>query len=386
MAQPDGTSLKTGPETHLLPEASGMVTRRTLLRGSALAAAGTVVAGGTGQSEAHAMMQPTISATPEAGADLAFDIPGLSVGIAEYREVPTGCTTFIFDQEMYPGGLVLELDVRGGAPGYSGDYGITNAVCIAGGSVYGLEATAGVASALYAAGGYQDLVAVAGAIIYDISMVTEADGGGRERGIYPDKALGVAAVEAARPGLFPIGAQGAGIGASVGQWVDFPARKEQGGQGGAYRQIGPYRIAFFTVVNALGVIVNRAGEVVRGGVDPATGEHPDPLANAEAILAGEELRAQPAGSLPPGGLSQHTTISLLVVNVDLPRELLRQLGRQVHSSMARAIHPFHTPDDGDILFTVSTAEIPGDGVDTTALGIVASEMAWDAVLASVGAS
>jgi 6-aminohexanoate-oligomer endohydrolase len=386
MAPMDERTLGTGPGALSLPASRSMMTRRTLLQGSALAAAGSVVFSGTGQQEAQAMTQTEISATPQAGADLAFDIPGLSVGIAEYREVPTGCTTFIFDQELYPSGLMLELDVRGGAPGYSGDYGITNAICLAGGSVYGLEATAGVASALYAAGGYQDLVAVAGAIIYDISMVAAPDGGGRERGIYPDKALGVAAVEAARPGLFPIGAQGAGIGASVGQWVNFPARKEQGGQGGAYRQIGPYRIAFFTVVNALGVIVNRAGEVVRGGIDPATGEHPDPLANAEAILAGEELRTRPDGSLPPGGLSLHTTLSVLVVNVDLPRELLRQLGRQVHSSMARAIHPFHTPDDGDILFTVSTADVPGEGVDTTALGIVASELAWDAVLASVGAS
>ena len=376
----------TGLGTPVLPNAMPMGTRRSFLRGSALAAAGAVVAGGAGQQEARAMSQPELSATPQAGADLAFAIPGLSVGIAEYREAPTGCTTFIFDQAMYPAGLMLELDVRGGAPGYSGDYGITNAICLAGGSVYGLEAAAGVASALYAAGNYGDLVAVAGAIIYDISMVVEADGGGRERGIYPDKALGVAAVAAARPGLFPLGAQGAGIGASVGQWVDFPARKEQGGQGGAYREIGPYRVAFFTVVNALGVIVNRTGEVVRGGIDPATGQHPDPLTNAEAILAGEELRARPAGSRPPGGLSQHTTLSVLVVNVDLPRELLRQLGRQVHSSMARAIHPFHTPDDGDILMTVSTAEVPGAGVDTTALGIVASELAWDAVLASVGAN
>lgn len=379
-------SPRTGPGTPLLPGSTNMGTRRSFLQGGALAAAGAVVAGGAGQQESRAMSQPEISATPQTGTDLAVGIPGLSIGIAEYREAPTGCTTFIFDQALYPGGLMLELDVRGGAPGYSGDYGVTNAICLAGGSVYGLEATAGVASALYTAGGYGDLVAVAGAIIYDISMVVEADGGGRERGIYPDKALGVAAVAAARPGLFPLGAQGAGIGASVGQWVDFPARKEQGGQGGAYREIGPYRIAFFTVVNALGVIVNRAGEVVRGGIDPASGEHPDPLANAEAILAGEELRAQPAGSRPPGGLSQHTTLSVLVVNVDLPRELLRQLGRQVHSSMARAIHPFHTPDDGDILFAVSTAEVPGAGVDTTALGIVASDLAWDAVLASVGAS
>jgi L-aminopeptidase/D-esterase-like protein len=87
---------------------------------------------------------------------------------------------------------------------------------------------------------------------------------------------------------------------------------------------------------------------------------------------------------------------VLVTNVALPRDLLRQLGRQTHSSMARAIQPFHTPDDGDTFFTVSTGEIAADDIDSpfstalgvdidstfsTALGVVASELAWDAVLA-----
>ena len=62
------------------------------------------------------------------------------------------------------------------------------------------------------------------------------------------------------------------------------------------------------------------------------------------------------------------------------RELLRQLGRQVHSSMARAIQPIHTPDDGDILFTASTGEVAAEDIDSTALGVIASELAWDAVL------
>ena len=51
--------------------------------------------------------------------------------------------------------------------------------------------------------------------------------------------------------------------------------------------------------------------------------------------------------------------------------------------MARAIQPFHTPDDGDTFFTVSTGEIAPDDIDSpysTALGVVASELAWDAVL------
>jgi L-aminopeptidase/D-esterase-like protein len=51
--------------------------------------------------------------------------------------------------------------------------------------------------------------------------------------------------------------------------------------------------------------------------------------------------------------------------------------------MARAIQPFHTASDGDTLFAVSTRAVEGGPLaDATRLGIVASELAWDAVLAS----
>ena len=50
--------------------------------------------------------------------------------------------------------------------------------------------------------------------------------------------------------------------------------------------------------------------------------------------------------------------------------------------MARAIQPFHTMNDGDVLFAVTTAEVEGDTLGTTALGLLASELAWDAVLSS----
>jgi L-aminopeptidase/D-esterase-like protein len=52
--------------------------------------------------------------------------------------------------------------------------------------------------------------------------------------------------------------------------------------------------------------------------------------------------------------------------------------------MARTFQPAHAPDDGDVVFTVSTTGIPGDDVNSTALGVVASELAWDAVLSSFG--
>ena len=80
---------------------------------------------------------------------------------------------------------------------------------------------------------------------------------------------------------------------------------------------------------------------------------------------------------PPG----NTTLTLVATNLRLDSRELRTLGRQVHASMARAIQPFHALEDGDVLFAVSTGAVDRDPLlDTTALGVVASEVAWDAVL------
>ena len=51
--------------------------------------------------------------------------------------------------------------------------------------------------------------------------------------------------------------------------------------------------------------------------------------------------------------------------------------------MSRAIQPFHALTDGDILYAVTTGEIVNDALDPVTLAVVASEVAWDAVLASV---
>jgi L-aminopeptidase/D-esterase-like protein len=71
---------------------------------------------------------------------------------------------------------------------------------------------------------------------------------------------------------------------------------------------------------------------------------------------------------------------VLVTNQKLDRRELTQLGRQVHSSMARAIYPFHTLMDGDVLYTVTTAEIENRDLSVATLGMLASELMWDAIL------
>jgi L-aminopeptidase/D-esterase-like protein len=167
------------------------------------------------------------------GRTLELDFPALHVGVAEYEEGPTGCTVFLF-----PEGAATAIDARGGLVGKTGDYEWNHAICLAGGSLYGLEAATGVAAELNARHGHSldRMALVSGAIIFDY--------GWRQNRIYPDMALGRAALLAARPGAFPLGARGAGRSAGCGAVLDFD-RKERSGQGGAFRQIGPTKLAAF---------------------------------------------------------------------------------------------------------------------------------------------
>ena len=309
----------------------------------------------------------TATLTPRIVTDapvLDFDFPALRIGVAEYADGPTGCTVFFF-----PDGVTGAVDIRGGAPGglLPHPWGRYDAICFAGGSLYGLEAASGVAAELLAqreyAVSFTTIASVGSAIIYDFT---------RKNSVYPDKALGRAALQAARSGQFPLGACGAGASATVGKGVRF-AYREPAGQGGAFRQLGPTKLAVFTVVNAVGAIVNREGQVVRGNLNPRTGERHHPLAAVERRL--HALAATP----PPQG---NTTITLLVTNQRLDTGALQQLGRQVHSAMTQAIQPFHTVNDGDTLFTVTTNEVENPALDAMSLGLIGSELAWDAVLTS----
>jgi 6-aminohexanoate-oligomer endohydrolase len=273
---------------------------------------------------------------------LAFEFTGLEIGVAEYDEGPTGCTVFHFARRA-----ALAVDVRGGSPDVSRHHlERIDAICFAGGSSYGLEASAGVAAELFAKREFStkwtDIALVSGAILFDY--------GARDNAIYPDKELGRAAVRAGRSGWFPLGARGAGRSATAGHGEGA----ELAGQGGAKRESGPTKILAFVVVNAYGVIVDRSGKVVRG---------------------------RPTGPVPDRTKPSNTTLSLVVTNQRLDYLQLRSVGRQVHASMARAIQPFHARWDGDVNYMVSTQEVAG-GLDEVTLGELASDAMWDAALAS----
>ena len=294
---------------------------------------------------------------------LTFDFDALRVGIAEYDEGPTGCTVIQFDKRV-----LSAADVRGGSPGvFMADAGGCNAICFAGGSLLGLECVAGVASELFAIGGHQpgwmNIPCVQGAIIFDMPGPDA---------IYPDRDLGRAAVRATRQGWFPLGQRGAGRNARVGKATGMNAA-EPGGQGAAFGQFGETKIAVFTVVNAVGAIVDRAGAIARGNLDAKTGER---------VRLEDHVARRAAAPAPPQAPPGNTTLTAVVTNQRIGGRELQQLARQVHASMARAIQPFHTINDGDVLFAVSTWDVANDGLPAESVATLASELAWDAVLAS----
>jgi L-aminopeptidase/D-esterase-like protein len=308
---------------------------------------------------------------------LTFDWPALRIGTAEYEEGPTGVTVFLF-----PHRALAAIDVRGGAPGtVNSDYlrlgydvPELDAVVFAGGSWYGLETVTAVATALKDDGirngdlSTDNVALTTGSIIYDL-------GARRLNEIYPDKRIAQAAYRGARSGIFPLGAYGAGRFARTGAYFGCNAYS---GEGGAYRKLGPIRIAAFAVVNALGVVTTRDGSIAACYRDP---DWPKDVRVSD-LMRHVPLRGWRA--LPTNADKRNTTISLVVTNERLSPDELKRLAVQVHTSMARAVQPFSTEDDGDVLYAVSTEEVSGKGALTSPdLGVVASELMWDAILASV---
>jgi L-aminopeptidase/D-esterase-like protein len=312
------------------------------------------------------------ASVPSGARSLAFDFPGLRVGCAEYPDAPTGVTVFHF-----PGRVLAAVDTRGGSPATTltdnlrAAYGkYVPAIVFTGGSAYGLAAASGVASRLLdsarAGTCWEDIAIVPGAAVFDF--------GERENSIYPDGRLGSLALDSTREGWFPLGAHGAGSFVHCGKLLGREYG-ERAGQGAAVGRLGRTKVAVFTVVNSVGAIVDRSGRVVLGNRDAQTGTR----YTVEDTMRLAADRGRPAGLDESG----NTTLTLVVIDRDMSQCALQRLAIEVHTSMARAIQPFHTARDGDTLFAVTTGEDCTSDPDHGELSLYASELAWSAVLQCV---
>lgn len=309
---------------------------------------------------------------PPGPTNSLVDVAGLRVG--QYQRIGdgwlTGTTVVLTDQS----GAVAGVDVRGGGPGTRETDLLDpqnlieriHAVCLCGGSAFGLAAADGVTRHRYAEGvgfpmgGPGDVVPIVpAAVIFDL-------GRGGDFGAFPDASFGHRAAEAATEAPPLLGNVGAGTGAKAGGL--------KGGVGSASQVLSDgSTIAALVVVNAVGSAVDPGTGTFHGAPQLAPqdvlgvsheGER-DP-AYPLAVPSEEELRAsrreaQRAPFASRGGKTLATTIGVIATDATLTKAQCTRLAGSGHDGMARAINPIHTMFDGDTLFALATGtqEPPG---------------------------
>ncbi len=280
------------------------------------------------------------------------DVAGIAVGQYQRRGrgFLTGTTVV-----LAPPGTVGGVDVRGGGPGTRETELLdptnlvdrVDAICLTGGSAYGLAAATGVVDWLAERGRGLPIGArpehvvpiVPAAVLFDLGL------GGRFDA-RPDASFGYRAADAATRGNVAQGTVGAGTGAHAGGL--------KGGLGTAS-----------TVLDS-GITVAALVAANPGGspVDPATGE----LWGARYGLPGDfaELRrptraeARAFRDAPPVRPPLNTTLAVVATDARLDKSECTRMAMTAHDGMARAISPIHLYTDGDVAFALATGarEVP----------------------------
>jgi L-aminopeptidase/D-esterase-like protein len=279
-------------------------------------------------------------------------VAGLKVGSYTLAERPTGCTVVLAEA-----GAVAGVDQRGGAPG-TRELGLlnpintvqkANAIVLAGGSAFGLDAASGVMRYLderhigYDAG-VTNVPIVPAAILFDLNV-------GGKPSIRPTAECGYKAAAAATTGPVIEGNVGAGAGATVGK-LGGPGRAMKGGLGSAAITLpNGLTVAALVAVNAVGDIINPATGQVIAGVRTPDGLH---LADARKLIDSGALLASRSRA------GENTTIGIVATNAALTKDQVTKMAQMASDGYARAISPVHSPADGDTVFGLATGTHTGD--------------------------
>jgi len=255
---------------------------------------------------------------------LTFNFPEVSIASVEYAEGPTGCTYIRFNVDK----TTFHVDARGGAvTTYAADLTrndkrLIRGICFSGGSILGMEAKSGCVIEEIRQINYSNIgkCHVTGATLRSANLDYNR--------IYPDKNLGRFAVKNVTPNQIYLGQVGVGCMAGDGFY----------GQGAAYEEYHGVKILVVSGVNALGVLCNEQGQVVRD----------------RWKLSGNN---SPYVEVTPASHIENTTLTAVITNLSLNAIELEQLAVQCHTNLAVVIRPFNTIGDGDVLFSVTLHQI-----------------------------
>ena len=299
-------------------------------------------------------------------------VAGLEAGHYTDMAHGTGCTVFICRD-----GAVGGVDVRGGSPGTRETDLLrpmhrvdrVHGVLLSGGSAFGLEAAAGVASYLSEQGiGFETGPAVVpivpAAILFDLNVINPR--------VRPGPAQGLAACWAASSGPLEEGSVGAGTGATAAKGKGPEAAVKSGFGTASVTLPGGPTVAAAVAVNAYGGIYDhQSGRLIAGPRRQDGSGFDDPV---DLMLAGDAIQEDQ-------GMT-NTTIGVVATDAPLTREEANYLAMVSHDGLALTIRPCHTMYDGDTMFALSTARF-AEQADVSRLGAAAVEVTAQAVLRAV---
>lgn len=278
--------------------------------------------------------------------NLITDVGGLGIGNASDERLKSGVTVVLCDQPA-----VAAVQVLGGAPGtretdlleVHNTVQTVDAICLSGGSAFGLDAASGVQAALREQGrgfavGPIRVPIVPCAILFDLS-----NGGDKDWGRYPPyRELGYAAAQAVSE-RFSMGTAGAGTGATTASF--------KGGLGSASTVLeNGLTIGALVAVNALGSATIGDGHHFWAAPFEEGAEFGGLGSPAESPTA-RQVRTK-LGNHTNG--PTNTTIAVIATDAILTKAEAKRLAVSAHDGFARALWPSHTPLDGDLVFALAT--------------------------------
>ncbi|BBO90645.1 P1 family peptidase [Desulfosarcina ovata] len=268
------------------------------------------------------------------------DVPGIRVGHYSDPAAASGTTVVVC-----PAGAVGGVDVRGAAPGTRETELLApenlvetvQAICLSGGSVYGLAAADGVVRHLASRSiGFpldegQVAPIVPAAVLFDL---------GRGPCFRPpvDAGWGEAACRCAVSGPVTGGSVGAGTGARAGGI--------KGGIGSASIVLeSGMSVAVLTAVNAMG-----------SAIDPADGTFWEARLEIDGEFGGRIHGPVVLPPAPEAKPAHNTTLAVVATDAILTKAQAKRVAMMAHDGMARAIRPAHTLFDGDVVFCLATGK------------------------------
>ncbi|HHO75638.1 MAG TPA: peptidase S58 family protein [Deltaproteobacteria bacterium] len=297
-------------------------------------------------------------------------LDGIRVGHCSDYDGGTGVTVILFDRPA-----IGAADITGMAtstrqidsldmihPGTA-----VHAICLAGGSAFGLDSASGVMKFLEEKDVGFDLVVarlpiVPTAVIFDLSFMNPK--------ARPTHDMAYQACEKASASPVEQGCVGVGTGATSGKIRGVVGATKSGLGSSLVNGADGIKLGALVVANPFGDILDENSRIIAGARDGSG------FLDSEKVIAAGEVRTR-------FGAQGNTTLCVLVTDARLDKVMAMQVARMAGHGISRHISPYNTPFDGDIVFCLSIGDRPAHPLH---LGVLGSHAATKALLCAVRAA